>query len=121
MTLRMIFYCVTQFFFGRVTAAEKVRRTLIGSTTGVNAYPNMLPDSVVKASLDLLEDKWQIIGLTEEEVDWRQYIIKRQIKKEYVPFIYTLALYSHHRNPGQESKRLLDMTEEFVDKYYPQI
>ena len=88
------------FGVGRLSAEERVRRTLLRKVTGVGAPPEMLPPKAVAATRLWLEGRWQAAHPT----PWRD-AIAAGIGDE---LLVALAEYHGRRDLAAEARAALD-------------
>lgn len=67
----LVVWLLSLFAFGRVGAAERRRRVLLGSMTGINVCPRMLTRESARTALGYLESEWQT---RHPGVDWRERV-----------------------------------------------
>ncbi|MBX3471319.1 MAG: hypothetical protein KF878_31000 [Planctomycetes bacterium] len=97
----LLLWLLSFFAFGRVGAAERRRRVLLGSRTGINVSPRMLTRASARVTLAHLEEEWR---RERPGVEWRDRL--DDADPEDALLLYALAAYTDavERTPGSRAK-----------------
>lgn len=109
--ISLLIWVPVQFLTGKPSEKDAAKRRLIGKALGVNAFPEWLPRETLRASVALLEEKYNTLfeaGIVKHK-DWKETVRYGQsMNGTFAHIVYTLALYQTYMNPAQGSEELVE-------------
>jgi hypothetical protein len=101
--------CVWMLFYtGKAKPDDILKRSLIGQTLGVNAYPEWLPHHTARRYNDQMLEKYGHIRSRYGDTEW-QHVIRngKPIQQNDFALLYTLTQYNAWFLPGPDAEMLL--------------
>jgi hypothetical protein len=89
--LATVAWALSMFLVGRLSDAERTRRTRLRQATGLGAPPELLPVDVRDEIERKLELRWQHLG---EGQDWKARLRSGSARSSELPTLFALAEYA---------------------------